>query len=244
MPKAGLNILAFDTAMAGCSAAVLTGEGSCVSRLLQTQRGQAEQLVPMIDAVINESGIEYADLSAIVTTCGPGAFTGLRIGLSTARALGLALNVPVGTLTTLEILAGQFFDAHAIEPGQKLAVLLETKRRDFYMQIFSAAHTPLSDPEAIEGADAISRLRDGDVVIGDVNERFRQFAGDLLPAVRFIDGYSLPAPCRMAMMARDLVEANGIEALRGVEPLYLRNADVSMSKKNFRSVDDLSALEK
>ena len=89
-------VLAFDSALSGCRAAVLdsqTGDGVCET--FETPRGQAENLVPLIQRVVHQAGISFSDLSLVVTTVGPGSFTGLRVGLATARGLALAIGCPV-----------------------------------------------------------------------------------------------------------------------------------------------------
>ena len=93
-------------------------------------RGHAERLVPLIQETLVQARCDFPDVGLIATSVGPGAFTGLRIGLSTARALGLALNIPVVGVTTLAALAAAYFDKQP-EPDDCL-ILIETKRTDFF----------------------------------------------------------------------------------------------------------------
>ena len=83
------NILALDTAMGGCTACAAAGD-RVVSRSAQMPRGQAEHLVPFAQEVMQGVELAYEQLDAILCTIGPGAFTGLRIGMSAARAFGLS----------------------------------------------------------------------------------------------------------------------------------------------------------
>jgi tRNA threonylcarbamoyladenosine biosynthesis protein TsaB len=76
-----MNLLAFDTATSGCSAAVFRGGARAAHRAAAMTRGQSEALMPMIDETLAEAGLVYGDLDALAVTVGPGAFTGLRIGL-------------------------------------------------------------------------------------------------------------------------------------------------------------------
>ena len=96
-------ILAIDTALDACSAAVLdTGASKIIAQESQAmKRGHAEALMPLIARVMKASGIAFTALDRIAVTTGPGSFTGLRVGLSAARGIALAAEKPVVGLTTL-----------------------------------------------------------------------------------------------------------------------------------------------
>src|SRR6476660_10271831 len=96
-------ILAIDTALDACAAAVLdTDAGRLIAQESQAmKRGHAEALMPLIARVMKQSGVAFASLDRIAVTTGPGSFTGLRVGLSAARGIGLATAKPVVALTTL-----------------------------------------------------------------------------------------------------------------------------------------------
>src|SRR6202008_278125 len=91
-------ILAIDTALDACAAAVLdTGTGKVIAMESQAmKRGHAEALMPLIARVMKETGIPFTALDRIAVTSGPGSFTGLRVGLSAARGLALAAGKPGG----------------------------------------------------------------------------------------------------------------------------------------------------
>lgn len=233
-------ILGLDTAMAACSASLFDVAGDhFATKIHKMPRGQAEHLVPMVQEVVSEAGISFQDIDAIATTVGPGAFTGLRIGLSTARSFGLALDRPVIGCTTTDVLARQFFGKAQIEPEQILAVLLETKRKDFYVQSYNADGTPHSEAQALEIGAVLDLLSGGNVVcIGDVLPRFQKLAGDNLPdAVRFTEGYDSPDPEVICRLCADYAAQGKIEDYPA-EPLYLRGADTSAPKKKDRIIAD------
>lgn len=226
------KILAFDTAMMGCSVAVLDTEtGNTVSDIRDMERGQAEALVPMIQELLQKAHTAFHQLDLIAVTIGPGAFTGVRIGLSTALAFGVSLGKPVIGLTTLEVLAARYFEENKPGDNEQLYVLIETKRKDFYMQIFSSDALPVTEPQAAtyeEIADNMQGSHDI-VLIGDACERF--LAACSKDNVRFVEGYNLPDPSVMAAMALQKYE---ISSVISPEPLYLREADVSRPKKSGR----------
>ncbi len=98
MPSEHL-VLGFDTSAAHCAAALLSGERLLAERLEPMNRGQAERLMPLLEDVLAEAGVAWADLTAIGVGVGPGNFTGIRIGVSAARGLALALGIPAVGVT-------------------------------------------------------------------------------------------------------------------------------------------------
>ena len=95
------NILAFDTASAHCAACLIM-DNKVIVRVDQMAKGQAEHLMPMLEAVLAENGLTWADLDAIGVGTGPGNFTGIRISVSAARGLALGLKIPAVGVTHLE----------------------------------------------------------------------------------------------------------------------------------------------
>lgn len=231
------SILALDTAMNGCSAAIYIAGGESYVETRPMTRGQSEELVPMIAAVLGRAGQDYKTIDAVVTTLGPGAFTGLRIGLSTAKTLGLVLEVPVFGISTLQVLAIQY--ARAYKPERDIMVLVETKRADFYAQIFDAQGSIKSEARAVSAGDVALLARGKELVFtGDAVSRFRDYIsaeGGLEAGWVFDETSLLPSP---ALMAAILAEQGPRSPLlsRQLEPLYLRAPDVSQPKNPPRAI--------
>jgi tRNA threonylcarbamoyladenosine biosynthesis protein TsaB len=132
-------LLAIDTAAPRLALAVLM-DGDRVETLIDDMAtGQAERLFPAIDDLFARTGIAYADLTRVAVTAGPGSFTGLRIGLSAARGLGLALNIPVLGIPSLLALSL----AAQCDP---VAVLLDARRGEAYVQTFSGPGIAIREP--------------------------------------------------------------------------------------------------
>ncbi|ADZ72734.1 tRNA (adenosine(37)-N6)-threonylcarbamoyltransferase complex dimerization subunit type 1 TsaB [Polymorphum gilvum] len=158
-----MRVLAIDTALANCAAAVLGGSAPLVSRSETIGRGHAERLMTMIGDVMAESSTAFSDLDRIVVTTGPGSFTGLRVGLSVARGFGLVLGKPVIGITTLAaIAAGLAAEAY----GRPLVVALEARNGEAYVQAFNAAGQPADEPAVRQIADLAASLPDGACLAG------------------------------------------------------------------------------
>ncbi len=137
-------ILAIDTATNACSAAFRADGEVRAHRYELMERGHAERLMPMIAEVMTEAGKPVKAVDLIAVTVGPGAFTGLRVGLAAARGLALAAAVPCFGVTTTEAIAA------AVEGDRDgLVVVMDSKRADFYVQVFEGAGRAISEPAAV-----------------------------------------------------------------------------------------------
>jgi tRNA threonylcarbamoyladenosine biosynthesis protein TsaB len=216
----------------GCAAALYdAADGQAWTLCEPMARGQAERLVPMVQEVLRMAGREFPDIDLVVTTTGPGAFTGLRLALSAARAWGLALDKPVAGVTTLAVLAATFYEAGETAP---VRVFIETKRSDFYTQLWRA-DGPAGAAEALPLAAIQAQGDAADIVyIGDAAARFVSESGDA--ARRVAAGYDL---IDAAMLARMGLHEWRMGRVKGMpEPLYLRGADVSQSKREQRQISE------
>lgn len=222
------RLLGIDTAAGTCSVALWT-DGAILARSEEIERGHAERLMPMLVALLADAGVGFADLDAVAVSVGPGAFTGLRIGLAAARGIALAAGLPCFGTTTLEAIAddvGERRRAGAVPAGLPLLVGLDTKRRDLYGQAFDAAGVPLGPPQ-VGGADMIAALlcADGErLVAGDGAAAL--VAADATGGGRAIVLSECRYPTAAAvarLAARRWMQ--GERPLRPPSPLYLRAAD-------------------
>ena len=213
-------VLAFDSVLGGCVAAVLLPDGRSFARELMTDREQAAKLMPMVQDVMKEAGVEFSDLGLIVTSTGPGSFTGLRISLSAARAMGLALDIPVQGISTLEAMF-----ASCDTDGEAL-VVLESKRTDFYVQAFDGQGKAAGEPACLLSGDIKAKT-----ICGDAADRLKE-EGVLAD---FIER-RLPDPTVMAHLGWNKFVQNGFVSIKP-EPFYMREADVSISTKSQREIN-------
>jgi tRNA threonylcarbamoyl adenosine modification protein YeaZ len=140
--------------------------------------GQAERIFPAIADLLARNGTTYAEFTRIAVTTGPGSFTGVRIGLSSARGLGLALSIPViGVPTRFAVSRTAQCDA--------LAVLLDARRDEAYLQLFSGPGIPVDVPALLPAVEARLRIpADATIVTGDAPDiaRLAEFAVTADPA--------------------------------------------------------------
>lgn len=219
------TLLAIDTATDACSAAILAGGVITAHRTAAMARGQAEALMPMVLETLGAAGCAFADLTGVGVTVGPGAFTGLRIGLAAARGIGLAAGIPVIGATTLEVLA------HGVpaeeRAGASVVAAIESKRTDLYVQTFRSDLVPLTAPASVMPEALADQLPDGPLVL--VGDGAARVAEVLNAPNRLTHGAAGPHPDTRVLAllaAARLVEAG--EAARDLpppEPLYLRPPD-------------------
>jgi tRNA threonylcarbamoyladenosine biosynthesis protein TsaB len=153
-------ILALDTALDACAAAVLdTRAGKLIAVESQSmKRGHAEALMPLIARVMKESGLPFAALDRIAVTTGPGSFTGLRVGLSAARGIGLAAGKPVVGLTTLSAYAAPVVSESGDNP---VISAIDARHDQIYFQVVSHDGSTLVRPKVAPIAEALEAAQFG-----------------------------------------------------------------------------------
>ena len=218
----GMNVLALDSASAACSVALWCDEALRAHRFTAMARGHAEALMPMVEAVMAEARLAYADLDLIATTVGPGTFTGLRVGLATARGLALAADLPIAGVTTFEALV------HGIErtqrDGRAVAAAFDARRGAVYLQTFAADLAPLAPPQVLAPAAAAAALPAGPVVLaGDGAALVAAALGDSRGDMAIAEAPRLPAAVAVAeLCARRFARDGAALPRRPPAPLYLR----------------------
>ena len=153
-------ILAIDTALDACAAAVLDTEaGQLIAQESQAmKRGHAEALMPLIGRVIAASGTAFASLGRVAVTTGPGSFTGLRVGLSAARGIALAANIPVVGVTTLTAYAAPIVSQNAEHP---VISVIDARHDHVYLQVVSGNGSALVRPRVAPMEEALEACRFG-----------------------------------------------------------------------------------
>lgn len=197
-------VLALDTALGACSAAVVDDGRTLAARSEPMTRGHQERLAPLVAEVVAEAAVGFDRLDRVAVTRGPGSFTGLRVGLAFARSLALARGLPCVGAGTLEALA--------VETGGAVLAAISAPQGRLYVQRFEAgapaAEAVLVQPAAVDLAGV--RL-----VVGPGAELLRGHAPWLAA-----DERAWPDPAALARWGARAPEPAGPP-----DPLYLRPPD-------------------
>lgn len=209
--------LAFDTCLDACSVALVDGAQNTVlaSRHVLMNRGQAEALFPLIDETVKEAGLAPTDLEQIAVTCGPGTFTGVRIGVAAARGLALSSNLPVVGLTSLQAIALCTVASQA--PSKPVASVIDARRDELYLGLYGPDGTIVRAPVAVPLADAAAQLGQEAYVLAGSGARL---IADQLPHCTLSPNPDLPEARLWAPMAAQM-PAEATPPL----PIYLRAPD-------------------
>jgi len=149
-----MRLLAIDTALAACSAAVFDTQngGIIASESLPMIRGHAEALMPLIRRIMDEAGTAFRDLDRVVVTTGPGSFTGLRVGIAAARGIALAINKPAVGLSTLSAYAAPYL---ADDDNAPVVVAIDARHSHVYLQVFAAGGRTVTGPRLAPLSEAV-----------------------------------------------------------------------------------------
>ena len=218
-------ILGLDTALGACSAALMADGRTLAHEHRAMLRGHAEALAPMVQALMREAGMGLAALDRIAVTTGPGTFTGQRVGLAFARALGVALNRPVIGVTTLDCLAQE---ALTKQPAPWAIAAADAKRGEIYLGVRSAQGESLIAPELIAFDRIVARV----AALAKANGRAVVLAGTAAQAVTPLLAAAGLTPADSLVRQPDaiFVARLAADAPAGPppKPLYLRAPDAKL----------------
>ncbi len=212
------TILCLETATTNCSVAIsVDGKVKAIREENNQKFSHAEKLHVFIDEVLKEAKIDKKQLNAVAVSKGPGSYTGLRIGVSAAKGLCFALDIPLISTLTLEVLAQQ-----VEEEVRYIIPLLDARRMEVYSAVFNSEKKQIRDTEAeILNEDSfIDFLNEGKTVfIGDGVLKFEDICSHK-KAIFYNDKF--PSSKDMAFLAEAKYKISDIENVVYFEPYYLK----------------------
>lgn len=219
-----MNILALDTSLGACSAAVATGKvdlPKVFGRFELREREHAEAIVPMIQIVLAEADLSWPQIDAIAVTVGPGSFTGVRVGVAAARGFALALDRPVIAATSLEVMAAQALEELSDTPAV-FGVVVDARRGEVYLALFDSAGETVFAPAALTPQQAVKEAlaKNAALIVGSGAQLVTESAGSGAGGIGAVLPGLQPDARVLARMALTRPSCAG-----PVSPLYLRPPD-------------------
>ena len=227
-----MRILALDTATSACSVALLNGDQT-LSRFELAERSHTQKLMPMIDDLLQEMGLQLNQLDAIAFTHGPGSFTGIRIGFAAVQGLAMGAKLPVVPISTLQLMAATASRKLNLQPGTKIYPLLDARMNELYVGHYRLTKVnvdKVADDQLVPVSDSFiadAEIDSAGVGVGDgwvllpETDLIEQVYPDLLPEAEDI----------LPIATANLANAKLCD-IRDIEPLYLRDR-VSWQKRKW-----------
>jgi tRNA threonylcarbamoyladenosine biosynthesis protein TsaB len=246
-----VNLLAIESATSLVGAALLADSGAAAERSHQEGRMHAESLAPAIEEVCALSGLTVGDVEAIAVDVGPGLFTGLRVGVATAKALAQGLGIGVLAVGSLDILAAGAMAEAGSHQARTVVVVVDARRGEVFTSRYRFDPAPSDSGDVLDPAparqsspqlvtpDALIRSLTGlgggagerVLIVGDGAVRYRHLMADARAGdLDLVERVSSPSPLTLARLARRRLEA-GAEPARPAEvvPDYRRDADARIN---------------
>ncbi|WP_129778660.1 tRNA (adenosine(37)-N6)-threonylcarbamoyltransferase complex dimerization subunit type 1 TsaB [Peristeroidobacter soli] len=215
-----MRLLAVDTATERCSVA-LRLDGQVIERVSEQPRGAADLVLPMVEAVLKEAGVRLADLDGIAYGRGPGAFTGVRIGVGVVQGLAFGAGLQTVGISNLAAVAQQ-----VAGPGDRILVCMDARMNQVYWSSFArdsgAELVTALAPERVDAPDAVT---DGDftVLAGTGFKAYASLRARLASGTRVVHEEALPKASDIALLAEAEFRAGRAKPASEAEPVYVRD---------------------
>lgn len=220
-------ILSLETSGKVCSVAIHDDDKLLATSELHVEQSHASKLAVLIDEVRKLSGIEFSQLKVVAISSGPGSYTGLRIGTSTAKGLCFSLGIPLIAVGSLDLLSFQMKNINY--QGALLCPMIDARRMEVYCMVTDALLNPLQPVEAkiVDGLSFNNYLdKSTTLFFGDGSEKCKNIIRH--PNAFFIDGV-YPKASYLGMLAFEKFKKSEFEDLVNLEPHYLKEFMIKVS---------------
>ncbi|MDD3995905.1 MAG: tRNA (adenosine(37)-N6)-threonylcarbamoyltransferase complex dimerization subunit type 1 TsaB [Bacilli bacterium] len=228
-----MRLLMVDTATIVASAAVIEEEKLVGEVIINHQKKHSEKLLPAIDHLFTDAGLDVSEMDAFGIVCGPGSFTGLRIGMATVKGFAQALNKPVVGVSTLEALAYNLPYAQGI-----ICPILDAQRDQVYTGVYQFINGCFETllPDTVLSIDALirhlSEITDGPIhVLGDGVPKYFETISEELDAFKAPPHIRMNRASSAAWLALRKLQKGQVQDYKTIEPMYIRPSYAEEQKK-------------
>lgn len=219
-------ILCLETATPICSVALNDDLKTKALRECKGQNAHSEKITLFIKEVMEEAGVDYSQLDAVAVSKGPGSYTGLRIGVSTAKGVCYAAGLPMMAVDTLHAMAYGMCDklGAELQAGDLLIPMIDARRMEVYCAVFDAHLTPLKGTEAlVVDEHSFDDLLNGHRLwlFGDGAPKLHGLF-DAVDQIRIVDDF-MPSAAYMATLSQYALQAKDFVDVAYFEPFYLKD---------------------
>ncbi len=213
-----IYILNIETATRNCSVSLAKdGETILCEEIAEEGYSHAEKLHVFIEDILKETGVNVRDLKAIAVSKGPGSYTGLRIGVSTAKGLCYALGIPLISVDTLQVLAKQVI----IENGL-IVPMIDARRMEVYSAVFDSNHNNMTEVQAeVLDEKSYPEITEAVYVVGDCQEKCKTVLTK--SNFHFLSEIIFPSANEMSALSYEKFVKNEFEDVAYFEPFYLKD---------------------
>ncbi len=221
-------VLGLETSSPVCSVGLASDDGALLERSVVERHIHSEQLLMLLRQVLDDAGRSLRQVEAVAVSAGPGSFTGLRIGMSTAKGLCLALDKPLVPVSSMDVLASAL--ARERPDAGSVLVVLNARQGDFYVSGFviqGGLVQRVLDPLVLASAELARTIREHGptAVVTDDPRLLQTGAAECLPASPRYRGDVV------AVLGRDSVRAGRVADVREAEPVYLKDFVVKLQSR-------------
>lgn len=217
-----IYILNIETATKNCSVSLAkNGETILCKEIAEQGYSHAEKLHVFIEEILKETGISVQDLKAIAVSKGPGSYTGLRIGVSSAKGLCYALGIPLIAVDTLQVLAQKV----SVDNGL-IVPMIDARRMEVYSAVFNHNYNKIREVQAeILTVESYSEMTDAVYFIGDCQEKCRTVLSK--DNFHFLPNIVFPSANEMSPLSYEKFIKKEFEEVAYFEPFYLKDFLIS-----------------